>query len=132
MRGPRDSGTPQQSHTDELPEELEDTLGLLVRLSEHRLSCLGKDAAPGKLHHLLGHVDVSDARLRSSQVLGGGAQVVDGVLEATLEGAKLCPLGGNPLNGFVDLGSPTCIITLCSAATDEASALLAAAPGQRL
>ena len=57
MRGPRDSGTPQQSHTDELPEELEDTLGLLVRLSEHRLGGLSEDAALGELHHFLGHVD---------------------------------------------------------------------------
>src|SRR4051794_15876837 len=51
------------------PQELQHLLRRLVRLGQHRGAGLGQDLAPGELHHLLGHVRVTDAALGSREVL---------------------------------------------------------------
>ena len=66
-------------------KQLKNALWLLVRLSQHSLSCLGKDVVLGELHHFFRHVYVTDTGFSSSQVLGSCSQVVDCVLQTVLD-----------------------------------------------
>ena len=84
-----------------LLEKLQDSLRLLIRLSQHRLSGLGKDVLLGVVHHFLGHVCVADAAVGGLHVLGRGVEVVDGVLEAVLESAEVAAVRGNLVDGIL-------------------------------
>src|SRR2546430_9267790 len=72
-------------------QELHDRLPRLVGLRQHRGTCLGPDLRAGEGHHFLGHVGVTDARLRRGQALYRHVQVVDPVLEPVLVGTERRP-----------------------------------------
>ena len=63
---------------------------LLVCLSQHSLSRLNQNVHLGVLHHFLSHVSITDTAVCSGQVLAGGIQVVDGVLQTVLESPEGC------------------------------------------
>ena len=69
-------------------QEREDVLGRGVRLGEHRGTRLREDLQLGEVDRLRGDVDVADAALCGGDVLLVDAEVVDGVLEAVLDGAE--------------------------------------------
>ena len=85
-----------------LLEELEDGLGLLVRLGQHGLGGLHQHVHLGVVHHFLGHIGVTDTAVGGGQVLNRNVQVVDGVLQTVLEGTQVGTLAGNGVDGVLD------------------------------
>lgn len=72
-------------------DELEHWLRLAVGLGQHRRTGLSEDVQLGELHHLGGHIDVSDPGLGRGDVLRGDTQVIDGVFQPVLNSSKVGP-----------------------------------------
>src|SRR5579863_8635297 len=70
-------------------EQLQDLLRVLLSLRQHRDARLLKDLVLGELSHLRSHVDILDRRLRGSQVLRVGRQVVHRVAQTVLDRTEL-------------------------------------------
>jgi hypothetical protein len=63
-----------------LLEELEDLLGLLVRLGKHGVACLGQYPVLGEFDHLAGHVCIADTTLGSLKIFCADVYSLDRML----------------------------------------------------
>src|SRR3954471_10397388 len=72
-----------------LAQERQNALRGLVGLREHARAGLLQDLELGELDHLRGHVHVADPALGRHQVLLVGREVVEAMLEAVLQRAKV-------------------------------------------
>src|SRR5690606_38692760 len=96
------SGPPPVPAVLSLAQQLQHRLRRQVSLRQHSRRRLLQNLVLRERHHLVCHVNVTDTRLRSLQVLDRDAQVGNRMLEAVLVSTKLRPLVRHLLDRLVD------------------------------
>jgi len=71
-----------------LQQQLQQALGELIGLGQHGLGGLDEDIVLGVGHHLVSHIGVADDGLGILHILLHNGQVVDGVIQAVLNGTQ--------------------------------------------
>ena len=88
-----------------LLQQAQNTGAILICLCQHGLCRLQQHIVFGVFRHFLGHIRITDDRLRADSVFTGDIQVGTGVLHSAGDSTYSRNLIKCPINGFIKLGN---------------------------